>query len=191
MRLTLHINPALIRKSNHMTAQRKQAQPLNDNDLTFRKPKDTDGYAVHDLIQNCPPLDQNSVYAYLLLCTHHADTCVIVENDGVPVGFLSGYIPPGEEDTLFVWQVAVCSEARGLGLATHMLNEILSRPEMEHINQIKTTITRDNKASWRLFESFAESVDANCTNEVMFCRKEHFAGRFKTEHLVTIKPLNN
>lgn len=175
-----------------MTAhKRQQPQPLNDNDLIFRKPKDTDGYAVHDLIKDCPPLDRNSVYAYLLLCTHHADTCVLVENDGELIGFLSAYIPPGEEDTLFVWQVAVAAEGRGLGLATRMLNEILERPEMAHINQIQTTITRDNAASWRLFESFAESVDANCSNEVMFCRKEHFEGRHKTEHLVTIKPIND
>lgn len=130
------------------------------------------------------------MYAYNLLCTHFAGTSALVEHDGKPVGYISAYIPPEEPNTLFVWQVAVAKEARGLGLATRMIEDILDRPELDHIDEIQTTITMDNEPSWRLFKSFAKSVDANCTDEVMFCRKEHFRGVHKTEHLVTIGPVN-
>lgn len=162
-----------------------------DAALTFRKPKEQDGHAVHHLIKNCPPLDRNSMYANLLFCSHFADTSALVEHDGKPVGYLSAYIPPNEPDTLFVWQVAVSKEARGLGLATRMIEDILDRPELQDVEQIQTTITMDNEPSWKLFKSFARSVDANCTDEVMFCRREHFRGAHDTEHLVTIGPLED
>lgn len=179
-------NPARESEQRH-----NKTVKVRDEDLSFRKPIERDGHGVFNLVKDSPPLDLNSMYSYLLLCSHFADTSALVEHDGKPVGFLSAYIPPNEPDTLFVWQVAVAKEARGLGLATRMIEDILARPALEHVEQIKTTITMDNEPSWRLFKSFAKSVDANCTNEVMFCRKEHFRGVHDTEHLVTISPLDN
>ena len=85
-------------------------------DLDFAAPGAEDGPSVHALIAACPPLDQNSVYANLLQCTHFADTCVAVKREGRLVGWVSGYIPPQEPDVLFVWQVAVAEEAQQLAL---------------------------------------------------------------------------
>ena len=83
----------------------------------IRTPKKEDGQAIWDLIAACPPLDQNSMYCNILQCTHFADTCVLAERGGMPVGWLSAYFPPTEPETLFVWQVAVHEKARGEGLA--------------------------------------------------------------------------
>lgn len=156
-------------------------------ELTFRKPNAGDGAAVHELISQCPPLDTNSLYCNLLQCTHFADSCVLVESGGCPVGFLSAYIPPDDPDTLFVWQVAVHADARGRGLGQRMLDALLDRPGFEHIERLQTTITRDNRPSWGLFESFAEKRGGNCHDEVLFCRKKHFSGRHASEHLLTIR----
>lgn len=165
------------------------AAPEGIGELTFTKPSDKDGRAVHQLIAQCQPLDTNSLYCNLLQCTHFADSCVLVECDGRPVGFLSAYIPPGDEDTLFVWQVAVHRDMRGCGLGKEMLRELLSRPECAHVEKLQTTITRDNKPSWGLFTSFAEEIGGECQDEVLFCRKEHFSGLHASEHLLTISPL--
>ena len=69
--------------------------------LTIRKPKAVDGAAVNELIAECKPLDENSVYCNLLQCSHFADTCVIAELDGQPAGFVSGYIVPENPERLF------------------------------------------------------------------------------------------
>lgn len=154
----------------------------------LRRPEDADGQKVYELIAACPPLDTNSMYCNLLQCTHFSETCVLAEKDGKAVGFISAYIPPEQPDTLFVWQVAVHEDARGDGLGKKMLRRILGRSVCRDVKKIQTTITRDNKASWGLFRSFAKTIGNNCHDEVLFCRKEHFAGRHASEHLLTIGP---
>ena len=74
----------------------------------MRPPSRKDGAALHRLISECPPLDLNSLYAYLLLAEHFSDTCVLAESAGGRIdGFISAYVLPDRPDVLFVWQVAV------------------------------------------------------------------------------------
>ncbi len=103
----------------------KSGNTGHNANLTIRKPKATDGAAVNEMIAQCKPLDENSVYCNLLQCSHFADTCVIAELDGQTVGFVSGYIVPAHPERLFIWQVAVSPKARGLKLAKSMILEIL------------------------------------------------------------------
>ncbi len=155
-------------------------------ELTFRTPERGDGAAIWQLIRDCGPLDDNSMYCNLLQCDHFAETCVVAELDGEIVGWVSGYIVPGEPDTLFVWQVAVSAAARGRGVGKRMLGELLKRDVCRQMRRLKTTITRDNRASWALFGAFAEAVEGGLQREAYFKRDEHFEGRHDTEHLVTI-----
>lgn len=157
--------------------------------MLFRKPVPEDGPAVHDLIGRCPPLDTNSLYCNLLQCTHFNDTSIAVENDeGTIVGFISGYMPPAQADTLFVWQVAVDDSARGQGLAGRMLKALVERDECAECRYMQTTITPDNKASWALFEGFARKMNTEVTDRVLFGRDTHFAGRHDDENILTIGP---
>lgn len=141
--------------------------------------------AVHELIQQCPPLDTNSLYCNLLQCSHFAQTSVVAEIDGEVAGFISGYTVPGQEDTLFVWQVAVGEKARGHGTATKMLKELLARKPFTYLD---TTITETNSASWALFEGLARKLDCGVTKSTMFDRKDHFQDSHDTEMLVRIGP---
>jgi L-2,4-diaminobutyric acid acetyltransferase len=86
--------------------------------VLLRKPDATDGIRVADLVAICPPLNRNSLYCNLLQCTDFSDTCILAEKNGKAVGWISGYRPPNEPATLFIWQVAVHERARGLGLAS-------------------------------------------------------------------------
>ncbi|KKN06430.1 hypothetical protein LCGC14_1077280, partial [marine sediment metagenome] len=95
---------------------------------------------------------------------------------------------PDNPQTLFIWQVAVGEEARGKGLASRMLKNILNRTATKSVTFIETTITPDNKASWALFESLAKKLDAPLNSTVMFERDAHFAGEHETEMLVKIGP---
>lgn len=156
--------------------------------FAFRRPQKSDGAAVWRLINSCPPLDRNSLYCNLLQCTHFADTCLIGKRDGRLVGWVSGYRPPAEPGVLFVWQVAVDASARGEGLGKKLLSALLGSKGCEGVTRIQTTITQDNRASWALFRSLANLLNAPLMHEPYFDREHDFDGLHDTEHLVTIGP---
>lgn len=155
-------------------------------ELTFRPPSSEDGADVWDLIRRSGPLDENSMYCNIIQCDHFADTCVIAELDGEIVGWISAFVPPDAPDTLFVWQVAVGEAARGRGVAKKMLTQLLQRDACSEVTRLKTTITADNEASWALFNSFAEKMDADLEYEAHYKRDSHFGGKHATEYMVTI-----
>ncbi|MFP4328569.1 MAG: diaminobutyrate acetyltransferase [Paracoccaceae bacterium] len=166
----------------------RQIDPRANRDaVTFRKPVSADGAAVWELIASCKPLDENSMYCNLIQCDHFRDTCILAEQDGQPLGWISAYILPYDPETLFVWQVAVSSKARGLGLGKRMLAGLLERKECKDVTRLQTTITRDNDASWGLFKSFARQQEAQLDAQAHFTRDTHFRGYHATEHMVTIK----
>lgn len=161
---------------------------MESEQLSLRPPVASDGIRVNRLVAQCPPLDTNSVYCNLLQCSHFAQTSTAAEIDGDLVGFVSGYIEPEQPDTLFIWQVAVSEKARGMGLATRMLQSILQRDACQKVAYIDTTITEDNRASWALFERLAEKLGAELNHSVQFDREQHFDGEHATEMLVRIGP---
>ncbi len=72
----------------------KSVEPSSNAAVTFRLPAVEDAAAIHALIDECKPLDLNSVYCYMLLTTHFAPWCVAAEFEGRIVGFLSSYLKP-------------------------------------------------------------------------------------------------
>ena len=157
--------------------------------VTLRTPEHRDGAALHRLVAECPPLDENSLYCNLLQTTHFADTCVAAEQAGHLVGFISAYLVPGRTDTLFVWQVAVGASARGQGLATRMLDALLQRPGCRGVTHMETTVTASNDASWALFEGFARKHGAPLRRSTLFDRTTDFNGEHESEILARIGPL--
>lgn len=151
----------------------------------LRKPNATDGAAIWELVKSCKPLDENSMYCNLVQADHFRDTCVVAEVDGQIAGWISGHMIPARQE-LFVWQVAVSPSARGLGLGREMLLALIERDGCKAATHLKTTITKDNKASWALFRAFARSIGGDLADEPHFERDTHFEGRHSTEHLVTI-----
>ena len=153
--------------------------------LTLRKPDSTDGAAIWELVRACAPLDENSMYCNLIQADHFRDTCVVAEIDGEIVGWISGHMVPNDH-SFFVWQVAVGEKARGMGLGKKMLLELVNREETDGAGALKTTITRDNAASWALFRSFARQLGGTLSDAPHFERETHFDGHHDTEHMVTI-----
>lgn len=164
-----------------------QETPKNQSTITLRKPTLTDGSEVHALIARCAPLDTNSMYCNLLQCFHFADTAILAEMNGQPVGFISGYRLPQQTDTLFVWQVAVDKAARGQGLASRMLQGLVEQ-QGEGVRRLHTTITKANEASWNTFRRLARDLDAPFNSHELFNKDEHLAGEHDSEFLIDIGP---
>ncbi|WP_019620317.1 diaminobutyrate acetyltransferase [Amphritea japonica] len=162
---------------------------MNTSGVVLRKPIDEDGQSVHQLITQTPELDSNSCYCNLLQCGHFSDTSIIAEQQGVVLGFISGYLKPTQPQTLFIWQVAVSSAARGQGLGSRMLQQLLDRKESASVTHLETTITETNDASWALFKRLAENFDAPLERSVMFDRVTHFNDEHDSELLARIGPL--
>ncbi|MFP7571791.1 diaminobutyrate acetyltransferase [Marivita sp. S2033] len=163
----------------------KDTTPTRTRMPRLRKPTAEDGAEIWELIRSCDPLDENSMYANLIQADHFRDTCVVAELSDEIVGWISGHMIPSE-DAFFVWQVAVSPKARGLGLGKTMLKELINRDEVADAATMKTTITKDNDASWGLFRSLARDIGGDLTDAPYFKENTHFDGAHDTEHLVTI-----
>jgi L-2,4-diaminobutyric acid acetyltransferase len=161
----------------------QSAAPAADAGIILRRPQLADGQAVHALVRRCPPLDLNSSYSYFLLCSHHADTCVVTQQGEHTVGFLSAYRLPQAPHTLFVWQVAVDAAARGQGLAGRMLDDLLARPSCAGVQCVETTVSPSNHASRRVFVRFAAQRQAAWQEEV-FLSREHFGSEAHEEEVL-------
>ncbi|MEU6772989.1 diaminobutyrate acetyltransferase [Streptomyces sp. NPDC046759] len=162
-------------------------------DLLIDRPAMTDGAALWRLAKNSKTLDLNSSYSYLLWCRDFAGTSAVARGaDGEPVGFVTGYVRPERPRTLLVWQVAVDSAHRGLGIAAALLDGLTARLAAERgITDVETTITPGNTASERLFTSFAARHGARLEREVLFPAELFPDGPHDPEVLYRIGPLTD
>lgn len=157
--------------------------------ISFRHPRIEDGARMHALVKASPPLEPNTCYAYLLLCHHFAKTCLVAESGGELWGFVTGYRPPEEPDTVFVWQIAVSEKARGQGLGKRLLAGLVEAQPEGSVHYLTSTVTPDNAASMRLFHSFAEKRGTKCGQQVLFGSDAFGQNSHEEEHLLRIGPL--
>lgn len=133
--------------------------------LDLRAPQAGDAANIWCLVSDARTLDVNSPYAYLLVCSHFAATSVVAEDrdgDGL-AGFVAAYRLPDDPGVLFVWQIGVSSDRRTRGLGLRLLTHMLHRPGNRGVRYVHATVTPSNRASDRLFRSFARSLGAPWT----------------------------
>lgn len=156
--------------------------------ITFEKPTVDDGKAMWNLAKNST-LDLNSTYKYLLMSKYFQDTCLVAKEGDRLIGFVTAFIPPIKDDTLFVWQIGVDSEFQGQGIASKLLSELFFQNNLEQIHYLEATVTPTNIASKSLFLRFAKKQNTSC--EVSECFSEElFPGtNHETEYLYRIGPI--
>lgn len=155
-------------------------------------PRVHDGVKIHQLVADCPPLDLNSGYAYLLQASHFAETCRIARpklQRDVIAAYVSGYRLPDQPDTLFIWQVAVAKEHRGQGLATNLLQDLLLPLGKPAFRFLHTTISPFNSASIALFSRLAIRANSKLERKPFYPSKLFGAASHADEDLYTIGPL--
>lgn len=159
-------------------------------ELTYalRKPMVKDAESIWSLVKKTGVLDVNSTYAYMLLCRDFAETSVVVEQEQEIVGMVTGYVPPGRPQNLFIWQIAVDASMRGYGLAGKMLHAILERDHLTGIEFIETTVTLSNQASRRVFAKLARHLETELSEEEGF-PEDLFPDDHESEALIKIGPI--
>ncbi len=160
------------------TAGQDESPPVLEDPL-IRKPRREDGAAVWSLVKQCPPLDLNSPYAYVLICDHFRETSRVAEADGVLLGVVAAYRPPEQPDTLFVWQIATHPSARGTGLGSRLLEAAVT--SCTDITHLEATVGPSNAASRRLFTRWAEAQGVP-VRESTYLEASDFPSALSTAH---------
>lgn len=165
-------------------------QPDPEARVMLRHPGRTDGASVWRLVGESGALEQNSAYAYLLLCTHFCDTCLVAEERGRLVGCALAYRLPREPQSLFVWQIGVAAAARGRGLAGDLLDGLLCLPVCRDLRYLCASVAASNRASRALFTSFARRHRAELKQRRFF-DADVFPGQHEAEPMLKIGPLSS
>lgn len=131
--------------------------------IYFRQPNENDGSEMFRIVEESKVLDVNSSYSYLMWSKYFHETSIVAECEDKVIGFVSGFIQPTSLDTLFVWQVAVDPEYRGLGLATKLIEQLLDHLRDNDVNYLEATVTPSNIPSSKLFKGIAEKHDTECS----------------------------
>ncbi len=158
------------------------ASHLAHHDLSVRSPNVTDAAAIWRLVCACEALDDNSCYAYLLLCSDFADTCLVSCDGNRLAGFVAGYVPPKRPDVVFVWQIGVDPRYREQGLGRQLLSQLIDRAP-DDTRYLEATVTPNNHGSRRLFQSLADSRGWTLTTSRHF-DTIHFADQEHEEELL-------
>jgi len=165
-------------------------EDATESEPIFRPPTREDGPALWRLVADTGVLDKNSLYAYLLLCEHFSQSCILTEYEGQIIGAVTGYILPDRPDTLFVWQVAVDANHRGKRLASQMLDRLLERNLENSVRFIETTVAPSNIPSDRMFRKMAKRWNAELINRDGFPQSLFPFDAHEAEPLYRIGPIN-
>ena len=158
------------------------------DEIRFRSAVPQDGARLWQLVRDAGTLELNSAYFYLIFATDFGETCLVAERDGALVGAVIGYRPPREPDTAFVWQVGVAPALRGQGLGKTLLRQWLKLPALQDARWLTATISDDNEASRRLFESAARELGVGC-EVVPHFTADLFPANHPAEPMYRIGPL--
>ena len=165
------------------------AVPVLPASVAIRQPAPDDGALLWHIARDAGGLDLNPPYAYMMMCRNFTDTCAIAEVAGQPAGFVLAHRIPARPDTVFIWQVAVLAQYRGLGIAKRMLVDVVERAGTQ---VLEATVTPSNATSAAVFAAFAKDRNAKLTVRPGFTAEDFPQGQIhEAEDLYVISPLTN
>ena len=157
--------------------------------VKLRKPVVDDGRYIWELIRDVGTLDVNSSYSYLMLCKFFSDTCLVAVAGNRIVGFISAFLRPDEQATLFVWQVAVHPQHRNQRIGSTLVKSLLDSEFCKGCAYVEATVTPDNRSSDSLFRGIARDLSAECCVTTCFSSESFPESSHQPENLYRIGPI--
>ncbi len=157
---------------------------------SYRHPVKEEGKGMWALAKETKTLDLNSPYFYNQCATHFSKTSLIALHENKVVGFVTGYLIPGKENALFIWQIGVHPTYQGQGIAFSLLKRLLSQDMCVNLSAIHTTITPSNQASSNLFSKLSGWLEAPMT-VTPYYESGDFPDGHEAENLIVINLIKN
>lgn len=158
--------------------------------MRYTRPHTAEGKEMWSIAKATGTLDLNSPYCYTLLATHFTHTSAIAWEHHTPVGFVSGYLVPETPSHLFIWQIGVLPSHQGLGIASHLILDVLSRKVCKKVTHITATISPSNTGSRRLFQKLSEKLNTTIQFSTGFTPAD-FPTPHEAEEWMILGPLPN
>ncbi|MDR9501307.1 MAG: diaminobutyrate acetyltransferase [Desulfurivibrionaceae bacterium] len=159
-----------------------------DDQMLFRPPTSHDARAMRFLARDSQVLSVNSTYFYALMARHFSATCLVAEDAGGVCGYVIGYCPPEQPDTLFVWQVGVAKSCQGKGLGKRLLMALLKQAGPVFL---EASIAPSNQASINLFRALARHFEVSHTfSEAPYFSAADLGEEEEAEHLMRLGPFS-
>lgn len=170
----------------------KDSEAVLDADgVAVRSALESEGALLWQLARDAKGVDLNSPYAYMMTCRNFAATTAVVEVFGTPAGFVTAHRLPQRPHVLFVWQIAVLPEFRGLGIAKRLLEGLVEQPACAGVRKLEATVTPSNRASKALFARFAKERGASLDIAEGFGKDDFPADKqCEAERLISIEPIH-
>ena len=157
----------------------------------IKEPNINDGKQLWESVRAIHELDLNSCYSYYLVSHHFSKTSAITLFEGEVCGFVTAYLKPDDPSVLFVWQLGVSEKARGNGLSSKMLNQILSRKVCKNVSVVEATASKSNVASLSVFQKLSKHYDSEF-QLIPFLKADQFPeDNHKEEMLIKVGPFKN
>lgn len=154
--------------------------------VIFRSPTSHDARAMRGLARDSQVLSVNSTYYYALMASHFRETCLVAECNSQICGYITGYCPPGQPETLFVWQVGVARAFQGQGVGKKMLIALLNAKQPKFL---EATIGPENQASISLFQAVARYYNVDHRfSQTPFFAEEDLGDGDQAEYLMRVGP---
>lgn len=156
--------------------------------LRYRTPNKFDGKHIWELVRAGGKLDLNSPYFYLAMSHWFSQSCMLVEDTETKrlIGLVIGFRHPSNRNKLFIWQIAVDEQYRGLGIALNLLDQLTEDSE---IRFVEATISPSNYSSRRLFEKWATAKHVDIKKSSCFVETDFPDQLHEQEDLYVIGPL--
>jgi L-2,4-diaminobutyric acid acetyltransferase len=158
-------------------------------DIVYRPATPADGREMWKFVREAGVLELNQSYAYILICQHFGNTCLVAENDEGMVGFVLAYVPPRQPDTVFVWQIGVARKVRSRGVGQYLLRHLLALDGCRNVRYLEASVTPSNTPSQNLFRTFARKWGVSC-RKLPFFPSEFFPEKHEPEFLYRVGPLH-
>lgn len=124
--------------------------------MKIRSLESRDIGAVRELIDYCKPLDLHTPFTYWILSEYFNNTCLVLEDEDVIVGYTGGMKSSSMKGVFYLWQIGLMPDYRGKGYFSILLDKIIEEVKSLNCNFLEFSVLSDNYQSINAFSNYAK-----------------------------------